>query len=194
METQAEAEAAQTADARQHVVAEERVPRLVEKSEALRRIEDERSRAGAPSCFLCALGEGVLDAGPSLDESEHTRTVLTRYPVRWGHALVLLSEHVTSFEALSQDQWRDMSRQARRVAIAMERALHPVRCYIASLGAAVPDHPQTSPHHHLHVVPIYDAEDRPARVLTWERGVYEGTDAEWQALAAKMRAELRALP
>jgi diadenosine tetraphosphate (Ap4A) HIT family hydrolase len=108
--------------------------------------------------------------------------------VRWGHALVLSKQHVTSFSELSAAHWREMSEQARRAAFAVERALAPARCYVASLGTSEADVPITSPHLHLHVVPVYDPDDRPSRVLTWEHGVLEAELSEWHALAESLRA------
>lgn len=66
--------------------------------------------------------------------------------------------------------------------IPRERALRSARCYVASLGAASDDLPMTSPHLHLHVIPIYKAEDKPSAVLTWDRGVTIADEEEWAEL------------
>lgn len=44
----------------------------------------------------------------------------------------------------------------------------------------------SSPHLHLHVIPIYEPDDKPSRVLTWEHGVLVLSDAELAALAAEL--------
>ena len=73
------------------------VVRVIDRATALARIEADLAAAGSPPCLMCALVDGRLETGPALAGSELVRTVLTRYPVRWGHALVVVAPHVTDF-------------------------------------------------------------------------------------------------
>ncbi len=45
----------------------------------------------------------------------------------------------------------------------------------------------TFQHLHYHVIPVVEPGARPADVLTWKHGIYEGSDAEWAALFEALR-------
>jgi diadenosine tetraphosphate (Ap4A) HIT family hydrolase len=160
------------------------MPSVVPRDEAIARIYAERN-PDVP-CLVCTLRDGTAGPRYVLAESRHTLTVLTRYPRRWGHALVLLRDHVTSFSSVSRDAWADISHEAHRVARGIERALSPKRCYVASLGAVDDALPMTSSHLHVHVIPIYDASDRPGTVLRWDDGVLDAERDEWQKLQTRL--------
>ncbi|MBX3272575.1 MAG: HIT domain-containing protein [Sandaracinaceae bacterium] len=123
-----------------------------------------------------------------LARSAHAVAVLARFPVRWGHVLVVLSEHHESLEATPLDAWLDAASLAHAAARALERVLAPSRSYIASLGTSEPDLPMTFPHVHLHVIPVEERGARPADVFTWKDGVLEASAAEWTALEEALLA------
>ena len=127
-------------------------------------------------------------AAPSrtLAVGARARAVLTRFPKRWGHVVILLDDHITTFSALDEDAWQEMNALALTAARVLERSLAPVRCYVASLGSSR-ELPMTSSHLHLHVIPLYDVEDRPREILSWSTGLYQGTEAEWDALEARLK-------
>jgi diadenosine tetraphosphate (Ap4A) HIT family hydrolase len=101
---------------------------------------------------------------------------------------VLADAHVTRFEALPLETWEQMARLAHAAARALERALQPTRCYVASLGTAIEDLPMTSPHLHVHVVPLHDPAARPSSVLSWEQGVLAFDEADVAELAHQLLA------
>lgn len=156
------------------------MPRRIAREEALRRI------GAADACVPC----GWSRAASPLAESEHAVAVLSRYPIRWGHALVVLRDHAERFAEVSPEAWADAARLAHRVAAAVERALEPERCYVASLGTSEPGLPMTFAHLHFNVIPVYRRGARPREVLTWRHGIFEGTEAEWGELRARLEAEL----
>jgi diadenosine tetraphosphate (Ap4A) HIT family hydrolase len=84
--------------------------------------------------------------------------------------------------------WARCAELARRAARALERELRPLRCYVASTGSAAGELTQSSVHLHLHVIPLYAADDRPADIFSWADGVYVATEAEWRALSQQLRA------
>ncbi len=156
-----------------------RIPR----EEAVARVAGER---GDASCLVCAIRDGRLGAPHVLAQGRWCRVVLARYALRRGHALVLVDEHVTRFSDVDDATWAEATALALVTARRIERALAPVRCYVASLGSAQPDLPMSSPHLHLHVVPIYEPDDKPSRVLTWAHGVLAPSEAELRALAGEI--------
>jgi diadenosine tetraphosphate (Ap4A) HIT family hydrolase len=151
---------------------------------AVERVLRER---GDSACLMCALAEGALGPRADLYVDEHTIAFLSRYPLRIGHALIAPRAHVTSFEMLDPEVFADMARQAHRVARALERELAPKRVYVASLGTTR-DVPMSSPHLHLHVIPVDGDDERPSSVLTWEHGVYDISEVALSELAARLRA------
>lgn len=155
----------------------------IARDEATARVTAER---GDESCLVCAMRDGRLGTPYVLERGRYCRVVLARYAVRRGHALVLVDEHVTSFTDVDDAAWAEASRFALASARRIERALSPARCYVASLGSAGPAVPMSSPHLHLHVIPIYEPDDKPSRVLTWENGVFVPSDADLVTLAREL--------
>ena len=160
------------------------MPRTISRSEALELLGRQRRADG---CLLCALRDGELGSPLLIAESEHTVVLLPRYATRWGHLMVVLRRHVTTFAELSDEAWREATTLALAAARTIEATLSPLRCYVASLGAPRGDLPMTSPHLHLHVIPIYDHDDKPATVLTWSNGVLVADEPEWEALRQQLR-------
>ncbi|MCP4744513.1 MAG: HIT domain-containing protein, partial [Actinomycetales bacterium] len=110
----------------------------------------------------------------------------------WGHLLVIPSHHVTSFGAVDADVWSEACELARIAARTVETVLRPARCYVASLGTAAADIPMSSPHLHLHVLPVKDPTVSPARMLSWDDGVLTATPDEWAELRNLLQTQWRA--
>lgn len=154
----------------------------------------ERLTAEAPSaCWMCVLARPE-DRALCLAHTDRATVRLSRYPTRWGHVLVIPRAHVERFEALDEDTWLEATKLAHRAARALERVLRPSRCYVASLGTSEPELPMTFPHLHVHVIPVDEPGARPSEVLTWQHGLYDGTDDEWRELHAALVAAWRASP
>ena len=131
---------------------------------------------------------GLVDAYPSdvkvLAKTRHAIAVLSRYQLRRGHVLVLSRRHVETWKDVTWTEWRDVQRLAFEAARAIERAFDPVRVYAATLGANGRVAPTSFPHLHVHVVPIYEDDERgkPANVFTWRHGLSKPTAREANAL------------
>jgi histidine triad (HIT) family protein len=163
------------------------MPRRIARDEAVARALAERGEA---RCLICALRDGAAGPRWTIAEGEHAIVLLSRYALRWGHALVAIRGHVENFSEVTDAAWAEASSLALRTARALERALSPRRVYVASLGAAAPDLPMSSPHLHLHVVPLHDPGDRPSAVFTLSEGTYDGTAEEWAELRERLSAAL----
>ena len=123
-------------------------------------------------CLMCWLMQQPSQRVTRVVERDGAAVVVPQFAVRCGHLLVVPARHVTSMSDLGRAGWAQLCDLAYVASLAVERALTPVRCYIASLGSARSDVPMTSPHLHLHLIPIYQADERPAEVLTWRHGVW----------------------
>ena len=160
------------------------MPTRITKEVALERIARE---SRAPGCLVCSLL--ASKEARVLERGERATTLLTAYPLTWGHAFVCLHEHVTTYTELSPVALGEATELVHRVATRIEKALAPVRVFVASLGSARNDLTMSSPHLHWHVIPVMETPTRPAEVLTWERGVLDGTAGEWDELVAMLEVK-----
>ncbi|MFO0682236.1 MAG: HIT family protein [Sandaracinus sp.] len=159
--------------------------RRIDKAEAQARLA---AQIAPGECAICALVAGRIgDPRDVIAETPEAKVVLTQYPSRWGHMLVVTRAHVTSFTAVDDATHDATMRLAREAARRLERTMKPARVFVASLGCAHEGLPATSPHLHVHVVPVMDPDARPRDVLTWENGIDEGDAEEWAALRARLR-------
>jgi len=156
---------------------------IITRDEALQQLDD-------TDCVVCDVLGGAFGEPLIVARATGCVAVLPRFAVRRGHAMVALTRHVEHISELSEDEWLTACGLARRIAIALEALMRPLRCYVASLGTARGGLPMTSPHVHLHVVPLYDRQDKPSDVFTWERGVHVATESEWQKLRVALERRL----
>jgi diadenosine tetraphosphate (Ap4A) HIT family hydrolase len=103
--------------------------------------------------------------------------------------MVVPKRHVVSYGEVDAELWARSSRLAHRAARVVEQVMQPRRCYLASTGSSAGEELiQTSRHLHIHVIPIYEPDDRPAAVFGWSEGVYVAEPHEWAALLERYRA------
>src|ERR1051325_1590780 len=89
------------------------MPRLITRQEALDEI---RQRGGAYDCLMCALQAGRFGPPVTLYRDERALVMLPQYVRRWGHVLLILRQHVTSFSSVREDDWAHLNRLALRAA------------------------------------------------------------------------------
>lgn len=160
------------------------MPRLISRAEALTRI---RHEGGDYACLMCALRDERFGPNLVVHQDQRALVLLPRYVRRWGHVLLILRPHVTTFSAVASDDWLHLCQLAHRAARAAEHALQPRRCYVASTGSSGGELTQTSAHLHLHVIPLDDPDDRPASVFSWSEGLLVGEEPEWAELLGRYR-------
>jgi len=155
------------------------VPSKIGKDEAIERL----GRFVPPGrCAMCHL----IENEEPLVDNDAAVLALNRFPLRWGHLLVVTRRHVTSFEALQEEEHRQASELVLRGARILEQAFRPVRVFTASLGTGRSDIPMSSPHLHWQVVPTDHEGERPSEVLTWSNGVVEASEEEWATLRERL--------
>lgn len=161
------------------------MPRLISRAEALDQI---RREGGQPSCLMCAILNRRVGPVHVIHEDDAMLVMLPRYVRRWGHAMVVPKVHVVSYAEVEPAVWLEANRLALVTARIVEHVRRPRRCYVASTGSSAGEELlQTSRHLHVHVIPLYESDDRPADVFSWAEGVYVGEPDEWEALAASYR-------
>jgi diadenosine tetraphosphate (Ap4A) HIT family hydrolase len=160
----------------------------LEKDQALAELAQEAELAAAfGGCVMCRLAN-ALNAHNFVAESEHGVVVLDGFAATRGHLLVIAKNHVERAASLDWSVYADLQKlvwQANRV---VEAELRPERVYVAALGASR-TLPMSFPHHHVHVIPVYETGDkaRPAHVFSWSSGVERYAREEAVALSAQLR-------
>lgn len=155
------------------------MPTLIPRAEALARI---RAECGVPACLMCAIEGGRAGGRYAFADEGDVVLLLPRYVRRWGHVMVLPKQHVITFAEVDDALWARTSALALRAARMIEREMKPLRVYMASTGSSAGELTQTSSHLHVHVIPLFVADDRPADVFSWSQGVYVAEHDEWEAL------------
>ncbi len=157
------------------------MPTLISRAEALDRI---RREGGVPTCLMCAVRDRAVGAVHAVFEDDEALVMLPRYVRRWGHAMVMPKAHVTSFAEVDPLAWARVNALAHKAARVVERVQRPRRCYVASTGSSAGELTQSSMHLHVHVIPLYEADDKPSSIFSWQEGVYVAEPDEWEALRA----------
>lgn len=158
------------------------MPVLISRDEALARI---RSEGGSPPCLMCAIRDREVGATYAVFEDDDILVLLPRYVRRWGHIVVMPRDHVVTYTGVSARLWARINADALHAAKMLERLRAPKRVYITSTGSSAGELTQTSMHLHVHVIPLYDSDDRPADVFSWQTGVWVAEHDEWESLRAE---------
>jgi histidine triad (HIT) family protein len=164
------------------------MPTLISRAEALARIERE---GGGPRCLMCAIAAGKVGDLHVVYEDEEQLVSLPRYVRRWGHVSIMPKAHVTSFAEVSPALWARSSTLAHIAARVVERVRKPLRVYVASTGSSAGEITQSSMHLHIHVIPLYEPDDKPSSIFSWQEGVWVGEPEEWRELTEAYRAAWR---
>ena len=103
-----------------------------------------------PDCIFCAIVAGRAPAA-QIAEIEHALAFLDLFPVTEGHALVIPKTHYENLFEADATTLPDVHLLARRVALAMRRALAPDGLMMFQLNGAAAG--QTVFHYHAHLLP-----------------------------------------
>lgn len=161
------------------------MPQLIARHEALARIIAE---GGSPVCLMCAIRDHQVGATYVVHEDAEMLVFLPRYVRRWGHVMVMPKVHVTSFSAINSKLFTHMSLLSLQCSRLVERVQKPLRVYVASTGSSAGEITQSSEHLHVHIIPLYERDDKPSAIFSWSEGVYVAEREEWEELRAAYAA------
>jgi len=121
----------------------------------------------ADGCFLCRAAEDGEDGDGAelrVESTEHTLTVLNRYPYSSGHVMVVPRRHVPEIAALTSEESLALMTGAQRAVAALGMVMGPQGFNLGinqgySAGGSVTDHL------HLHVVPRWAGDTNFMPVL-----------------------------
>jgi len=134
-----------------------------------------------PDCIFCRIVAGRAPAA-KVYEDEHALAFLDLFPVAEGHLLVIPKAHYESLFESDEVTLPAVHLAARRVALAMRRALRPDGLMVYQLNGAAAG--QTVFHYHAHLVP------RTAGSELSLHGRKKADAAELDATAARIAAAL----
>jgi len=134
-----------------------------------------------PDCIFCQIVAGRAPAA-RIAESEHALAFLDLFPAAEGHALVIPKPHYENLFEADVETLPDVHLLARRVALAMRRALAPDGMMVFQLNGAAAG--QTVFHYHAHLLP------RGAGSEMRIHGRQKADAAELDELAARIAAAL----
>jgi histidine triad (HIT) family protein len=133
----------------------------------------------ASDCLFCGIVAGEVPA-QIVDSDEHTVSFMDISPATPGHALVVPRKHSADLLEIDDEDLRNTTSAAQRLARRMEGALDADGFNL--LNSCRPAAWQTVFHFHLHVIPRYEGD--PLR-LPWTPG--EGDGDEIASIAARLR-------
>jgi diadenosine tetraphosphate (Ap4A) HIT family hydrolase len=131
---------------------------------------------------MCGIVERRVGTVYAIHEDDEHLVSLPAYVRRWGQVLVTPKAHVTSYTDVDPASWARANALALRAARMVERARKPRRVYLASTGSSAGELVNCSVHLHIHVIPAYEPDDKPAGVFSWREGIYVAEPPEWEAL------------
>ena len=134
-----------------------------------------------PDCIFCQIVAGRAPAA-RIAETEHALAFLDLFPAAEGHALVIPKPHYENLFEADVETLPDVHLLARRVALAMRRALAPDGMMVFQLNGAAAG--QTVFHYHAHLLP------RSAGSELRIHGRQKADPAKLSELAARIAAEL----
>ena len=169
--------------------------KILTKEAALAQLAEHKHEllAGRSACVMCALANGA-SRSMLVAESAYGAVLLDRFGCRYGHLMVVAKQHIERANSLKWAVYVDLQRLVFDATSVIDAHFKPARVFTATLGAAV-ELPQTYSHYHVHVIPVYETDERarPARVLSWSEGVVVYDDAEAEAICREL-AEAWPLP
>ncbi|HEX2733898.1 MAG TPA: HIT domain-containing protein [Polyangiaceae bacterium] len=160
----------------------------LDKDQALAQLDLERERSrGFGGCVMCRLGSHQ-HAHEWIAENEHAVVTLDAYGATVGHLLVISKAHIERTSGVKWHAYQAIQHLVWQASQVLDTELEPQRVYTAALGAARPM-PMSFPHFHVHVVPVYENDDRarPAHVFSWSAGVTCYSEDEARALRVRLR-------
>jgi histidine triad (HIT) family protein len=139
-----------------------------------------------PACTFCRIASGALEAARVLAEPS-CLAFLDHRPLFHGHVLLVPRAHVETLAELPPDAVAPLFLAARRLSIAVERALDAHGSLLAINNRVS----QSVAHLHVHVVPRRRRDG--LRGFFWPRTRYASHE-EMNAVADRLRIALAELP
>jgi len=135
-------------------------------------------------CFLC---QSVADANDRrhfvVDRTEHSLTLLNRYPYNNGHLLVSPKRHRGRLDELKACELLDLAQTVSRMVVRLEQLLKPAGFNVglnlgSAAGAGLPGHL------HWHIVPRWNGDTNFMPALAAVKVIPQSLESLWEAMNA----------
>ena len=131
-----------------------------------------------PSIFTKIMHREI--SGHIVGENDHVIAFLDIHPLKKGHTLVVPKQEVDYLFDLDDETYTQLHLFAKKVAIALKKAVPCQRIATAVIGLEVP-------HAHIHLIPIDRMSD-----TNFSNPKLTLSDAEMQQVAERIRQEMSA--
>ncbi|MFH1263543.1 MAG: HIT domain-containing protein [Pseudomonadota bacterium] len=129
-----------------------------------------------PGCVFCkAIRSNDDSKHLILHRSEHSFTILNKYPYNSGHLMVVPNRHTGNFTDLSVEELSDIHQEIQRAVLALTDSMRPQGFNVGmnigeAGGAGIRDHL------HYHVVPRWNGDTNYLPVLGETKVLPEGLE------------------
>ncbi|MCF0234608.1 MAG: HIT domain-containing protein [Thermoguttaceae bacterium] len=139
---------------------------------------------GDPDCFIC---QAVADS-PAGDKNRlvvgqtaTTIAILNRFPYNNGHLLVAPKRHVARMDALTPEEWRDISAELTYWVAEIEKKMNAEGFNVGLnlgrvAGAGLPGHM------HWHIVPRWNGDANFMTTVASAKSIPQALEAAWEIL------------
>ena len=138
------------------------------------------------TCFLCQCVPEQDDRQRLvIFRSQHSLTVLNRYPYNNGHLLIAPLEHLSRIDQLDDQQQVDLTRTIDLMIGLLEKTMRPQGFNVGlnlgqAAGAGLPEHL------HWHVVPRWVGDTNFMPAIAGPNVIPQSLDALWEMLAGEL--------
>jgi len=151
------------------------------------RFEGEFAPGADPECFLCQAAADPRDRLRWIvHRTDHTLTVLNRYPYNNGHLLVAPRRHEGRLDGLTLEELLDSVQELTRMIALLERVMRPDGFNVGvnlgrAAGAGLPGHL------HWHAVPRWGGDTNFMPTLAGVKVIPQALDSLWEALTGELQ-------
>lgn len=134
-------------------------------------------------CGYCMRGELLDKFGIFICDLEVSSLILFKEQSKPGRCIVAYKDHVSEIVDISDEERNAFMADVNRAAKALHAAFHPNKVNYGAYG-------DTGCHLHMHLVPKYEGGDEWGGVFQMNPDKVYLSDAEYQEMIAKIKANL----
>ncbi len=135
------------------------------------------------NCGYCMRGELLEKFGIFICELEVSSLILFKEQSKTGRCIVAYKDHVSEIVNITEEERNAFMADVTRAAKAIHAAFHPDKLNYGAYG-------DTGCHLHMHLVPKYKNQDEWGGTFQMNPGKTYLTDAEYQEMIEKIKANL----
>ena len=135
------------------------------------------------NCAYCMRGELLDKFGIFICDLEVSSLILFKEQSKPGRVIVAYKDHVSEIVNISDEERNLFFADVARAAKALHAAFHPNKVNYGAYG-------DTGCHLHMHLVPKYEGGDEWGGVFQMNPGKVYLTDAEYEEMIEKIKANL----